>query len=475
MNKFKLFVSNFLVYGISGIMSKIIPLIMFPVIVNLFPSSEYIGINDMVNTIESFAAAIAILGMYDSMFRMFFENNDDKYRKEICSTTLFFVLVNSIVVFTAMIVFRKYLSIIFLEKESLSYIVIVAGIITIFSSLNSIVTAPTRMMNERKIYLIINVLTPILTYAIAIPLIINGHYVIALPLSTLFSSFIIDFYFLLRNKRWFRIDNINIKLLSYLLKISIPIFPSFILYWVMNSCDKLAIVKFLSLNESGIFAVASKFGNLSQLIYIAFAGGWQYFAFSTMKEDKQIENNSKIFEYLESLSFISFAFVCYVSSYIFFMFFPPEYSCGSISAVYLFLAPLIQMLYQIVSNQFLIVKKTYYVPIPLIIGTILNILLNTTMVPRFGIEGAAAASLISYILVVIICVIMTYKLGLFVINKRMIVSFLLVFIYFILWRYYLDSKPINAVLLIALLLIYMLLYRKEIESLISIVLNKFKE
>jgi len=30
------------------------------------------------------------------------------------------------------------------------------------------------------------------------------------------------------------------------------------------------------------------------LIYTAFAGGWQYFAFSTMKEDDQVQSNSNI-------------------------------------------------------------------------------------------------------------------------------------------------------------------------------------
>ena len=41
MNKFKLFVENFIVYGFGGVISKIIPLIMVPIVAKLLPSEDY--------------------------------------------------------------------------------------------------------------------------------------------------------------------------------------------------------------------------------------------------------------------------------------------------------------------------------------------------------------------------------------------------------------------------------------------------
>lgn len=73
MKKLKLFLENFLIYGFSGILSKIIPLIMVPIVTRLMPDSSYFGISDMQSTLISFGSALAILGMYDAMYRMFFE------------------------------------------------------------------------------------------------------------------------------------------------------------------------------------------------------------------------------------------------------------------------------------------------------------------------------------------------------------------------------------------------------------------
>ena len=90
MNKLKLFLENFLVYGIGGIISKIIPLIMVPIITRIMPNSDYYGISDLSNTVVQFGSAIAVMGMYDAMYRMFFEKDEENYKKSVCSTAMVF-------------------------------------------------------------------------------------------------------------------------------------------------------------------------------------------------------------------------------------------------------------------------------------------------------------------------------------------------------------------------------------------------
>ena len=46
-SKIKLFIENFVVYGMGGAISSAIPVIMIPVITRLMPNSSYIGISDM--------------------------------------------------------------------------------------------------------------------------------------------------------------------------------------------------------------------------------------------------------------------------------------------------------------------------------------------------------------------------------------------------------------------------------------------
>ena len=90
MNKLKLFISNFLIYGLGSIAGKLIPFIMLPVITRLMPEAKYFGLNELVVTFVSFGSAIAILGMYDAVFRMFFDDDSEDFKKRVCSTALCF-------------------------------------------------------------------------------------------------------------------------------------------------------------------------------------------------------------------------------------------------------------------------------------------------------------------------------------------------------------------------------------------------
>ncbi len=81
IEKNKTFLENFFVYGFGGVISKVIPLIMVPVITRFMPDSSYYGISDMSNTVIYFGGALVIMGMYDAMYRMFFEKEALEYKK----------------------------------------------------------------------------------------------------------------------------------------------------------------------------------------------------------------------------------------------------------------------------------------------------------------------------------------------------------------------------------------------------------
>ena len=386
MNKFKLFIENFLVYGLGGIISKLIPLIMVPIVTRLMPNTEYYGISDLSNTVVQFGSAIAVIGMYDAMYRMFFEKEDEEYKKNICSTALLFTMITSLIVFAIMLIARNFIAQYFFGNSKYAYVVYLSAMAVLVSATNSIISAPTRMQNKRKIFLVTNTVSPLLSYSISIPMLLAGHYVIALPLAAVVSGVTMEITFGILNHGWFNFRRFDKKLLRQLLIIAIPLFPNFLIYWLFNSCDKVMITNILGIGAAGIYSVGSKLGHCSQLIYTAFAGGWQYFAFSTMKDDNQVKSNSMIFEYLGVISFVATAFICAWSYLIFNILFTDKYLTGYVVAPYLFLAPLLQMLFQVACNQFLVIKKTWPNMLILSSGVVINIVINYFLIPVLGLS-----------------------------------------------------------------------------------------
>ena len=469
MNKLKLFIENFLVYGIGGIISKIIPLIMVPIVTRLMPTSEYYGLSDLSNTVVSFASALAVMGMYDAMYRMFFERDDEEYKKKICSTALIFTIFTSIIVFFALILLKEQIAQSFFSNRKYSYIVYLSAMAALVGATNSIISAPTRMQNKRKIFLITNTISPLISYSIAIPMLLGGYYTVALPLAAVISGMTMEIIFGILNHSWFDLKKFDFSLLKQLLTIAIPLLPNFLIYWVFNSCDKVMITNMIGIGAAGIYSVGSKLGHCSQLIYTAFSGGWQYFAFSTMKEENQVKSNSLIFEYLGIISFVSTTFICALSYIIFKILFTEQYLSGYIIAPYLFLAPLLQMLFQVVANQFLVVKKTWPNLFILLVGAVSNAAINYFMIPFLGIEGASLATLMGYVISDVICVIVLCKMKLMAIEKRFLLASVGMIAYFIIWRLFIPNNTILSLMLAVCTSIYFaVLYRTDIVRLVKI-------
>lgn len=468
MNKFNLFIKNFLVYGLGGIIVKIIPLIMVPIVTRLMPSSEYYGLNDLSTTIVSFASALAIMGMYDGMYRMFFEKEDADYKKDICSTTLIFVLISSAIVFFIMILLKDVITQLFFKDEKYAYLVYISAIATFVGAGNGIISAPTRMENKTNIFLVTNTISPVISYAISIPLLLNGYYIIALPIANLISVLVLEIAFGIINRKWFSLKRFNVKYLKQILAIAIPLLPNFLVYWVFNSSDKLMITNIISLGAAGIYSVGAKLGNVSQLIYTAFAGGWQYFAFSTMKEKDQVKSNSSVFEYLGVISFACSMFVFALAKPIYELLFVGEYVEGFIVAPYLFLAPLLQMLFQIAANQFIVVRKTWPNFLILSSGAIINVVINVFLIPVLGIEGAAIATLLGYAISDIICVLVLCKMRLMIISTKFVVTSILMLCFILIWRLLIiDIIWASVFLAVAITSSFICLYRNDLSLLLK--------
>ncbi len=463
-NRTKLFLENFLIYGLGSIISKIAPIIMLPIVTRLMPDTTYYGLSDLSNITVSFGSAIAMMGMYDAMFRMFFEKDDLEYKKEVCSSTLIFVLFTGTIICLLLFLLKSYFSVWIFNDGKYVGLLNFTSLSILVTTLSGIVIAPTRMQNKRKIFLIANTISPIIGYSVSIPMLINKNYLYALPVAALISSLLMLIFFYILNRKWFDVKIVNIELLKEMLKIGAPLMPSFIIYWVFTSCSRLIISKQIGNDFVGIYGVGARVASVSQFIYIAFAGGWQYFAFSTMKDKDQIELTSKIFEYLALVAFSFFVMIVPFTHLIFKLLFKGSYMDGYITFPYLFLSPLLLMLYQTIVNQFLVVKKTWPSTLILFAGAFLNIILNYILIKYIGIEGSAIATLIGYAVSLVLASMVLSKMKLILLSNRMKVMSVVLLVYIILWRL---ISPINAVpavfIAIPTLIIFLYLFKQDIK------------
>lgn len=472
-NRTKLFIENIVVYGLGGMISRLIPFLMLPIITRLYPSSEYVGLNDLSTTFIQFAAALSVCGMYDAMFRLFFDDDKLESQKKVCSTAMVFVAMTTIVVALLCFIFRVQIADWYFGNTKYVYLVDITTIGFLVNSTNQIVSAPTRIQNKRKVFLVTNTISPLISYAIAIPLILKGYYILAMPIATVISGITLEVSFGVMNARFFQLSSFNKEKLKELLKIGLPLMPNFLVYWIYNSADKVMISHILNASATGVYSVASRIGHISNLIYTAFAGGWLYFAYSTMNDDDQIQLKSNIFEYLAAVSFAATVALTAVSKLGFQILFTEEYREGYIVVPYLFLSPLLLMLYQVLANQFTIMKKTYLNLLSLSVGAILNVFLNWVLIPNIGIEGASIATLLGYIISIFLCIIILRKMKLININGRVYANILIFATFFVVWRFWAYESITGSIILgVIVECLFAILYKDILVSGVKRIRNR---
>lgn len=467
-NKLKLFLENFLFYGGLSVLQKALPFITLPIITKMLPDTSSYGIADMFNLIISFGSAVAILGMYDAIFREFFEDKENKkYQREVTSTGLNIVLISSIVILVLILLLNKQLSFYLFEDIKYKKLIILSGIGILISSLNSIIIAPTRMRNQRKIFFITGVGFPLIGFLITYFYIKIGYTYEALIYGTVLMNSISLVVFFLLNHKDFSLKIFNKKVARELFKIGIPLVPTFLIYWVFNSMDRVMINKMIGSGELGIYSVGSKVSSVSQLIYSAFAGGWGYFSFSTMKDEKQVKLISNTFEYLGVISFITFIISKPFISPVFNFFFTGDYVRGQEVFSYLFLSPLILMLFQTIGSQVIIIKKSYLSTLILSAGAVVNIILNYYLIKFFGIKGAAFSTLMSYIVSASLMGYICLSKELLVVNKRFYIISLLLFINILINFFFQNLVYIYGFVYILILVLIIKFYYKDLKLLID--------
>ncbi|NLD24215.1 MAG: oligosaccharide flippase family protein [Bacteroidales bacterium] len=459
-NRTKLFIENFLAYGTINALDKIVPLIMLPIVTRLITDTGDYGRFEMFNTIVGFGGTFAVLGMYDAMFREYFEKNSLEYKKIVTSTSARIVFFSALLVTFLLIIFSRITSQLFLNTSENWGIVIMAAMGTFLSANRAIISAPTRIKNQRSIYVFSGISYSFIYYLLAIIFIKLGFNYYGLIYGNLIASCYLLLFFYILNRKDFNLNLFNIKVAKELLKIGIPLVPCFVIYWAFNSMDKIMISHIIGINAVGIYSIGAKVASVSMFIYAAFAGGWQYFAFSTMKDKDQVELTSKVFEYLGVLSVIAFCVATIFDDFVFTLFFTGDYVLGVLVFPYLFLSPLMLMLFQTAGNQLLVVKKSYLSTLTLAIGLIFNLVLNYYFIPIYGIKGAALATLVGYACSVVSIVILTIKMQLLHIKPRFI-NLAIIIILFIVKLFWFDDIWSN---LFAILIVFIsfALYYKDV-------------
>ncbi len=420
--KYKKLVSNTAIYGIGTFASKILVFLLTRLYTECLTPGEY-GTADLITNAANLLIPLAAAGVCDGIFRFALDANENK--NKVFSTGCSLIVLSSLIFLAlsafalAMGIFTDYLWLVVLY--------------VIMSNFHSACALYIRALDKTKLYAVQGILNTVLTISF------NILFLVILPENSFFngvngyvlSVVIADFLmgaFLMLYARLYR--DLNIKsfdrsLAKQMLKYSLPLVPTTIFWWITNVSDRFMVTYFCNDGQivNGIYTAAYKIPTLLILITGVFSEAWQFSAVKESNEKERSEFYTKVFGYFRSIIFIVGAFVIAFSRVIAMILYAEEYYVAWNYIPVLVGSSIFSSFVTFLSSVYMVKKKSVKSFLTSMVGALINITLNFILIPEsltlfgitvplanWGAQGAAVATLISYLAVFVIRAIDSGKL-----------------------------------------------------------------
>jgi len=389
--------------GLSGITKFIVSmraLILIPILTKILGVTEYGIWSQMIVTV-SFIAPLAILGIVSGMGRYLASEKDrDVIREGFYSTFYSIILINStlgIIVY----IFASEISMLVFGGTAVNIIKIMAFII-LFEGLNQLLVNFFRTFERIKRYSFFTIVQTLAEITFISYSIFQGYGITGAVLSLLcvkIAIFLLMFAMVINEIGILANPHFS-EIISYL-RFGLPLVPSSLFVWIVNSSDRYVIGYFMGIQPVGIYSAAYGIGST----ILIFLSPIMFILPVTLIKSYDEERLSDFRMYMKySLKYFLIVAIPAVfgltilSQQILLILTTDEFVKGGIQVIPIIsLSILIFGVIGIISQTLAVVKKTKKLGTVWIIAGILNLFLNVIFVPKIGIVGAAIATLVTFI------------------------------------------------------------------------------
>lgn len=402
-NKYRTLAGNIIVLGIGQFGSKMLVYVMLNFYTSMLDKAAYGDLTNIINAASIFISVFT-LSIADGVLRFALEKKND-------GKGVFSIGINVAVI--GMVIFAVVTPLIGLIPMLKGYEWLVF-IYVFMGAVKEICAIYVRARHSVTIYAIDGIVTTVsmIIYSLVFMGIFKlgiAGYVFAVVLGD-FTSVI----FLNATTKLFKeyrpVKNDPV-LRGAMLKYSIPLMPTMIMWWIINTSDGFMVTAFLGSEANGLYGIAYKFPNLATVVVGIFSQAWRMSAI-TERNSRTVSNfYSNIFSMMQTVMFLASAGIMLILRPLIIPFFVAESFAESYFYVPILLGAVVfQSFSNFLASIYEASNKTTHSLISSAIGAAANIVLNLILIPTMGISGAAVATLASYIIVFVYRIIDTKKL-----------------------------------------------------------------
>ena len=393
----KLLAKHSLIYGLGNFINRFVALLLLPVYTRFLTPHDY-GIKELVGLSTDVIGILLAVAISSAIYRFYFEYEEAKDRNEVISSAI--ITIGSFGLFAILLLSfaTKTMARYILDSSDLYYFFMISFSSLWFQLLNNIGYNYLRANQQSLKFVALSVGSGLISISLNIYLVcfvkigVLGILITNLVTSILMCAvLVVPLIFHLGFH--FSFDKIK-----EMLRFGLPMLPAQLGAFVVHLSDRFFIKGYCSIADAGLYSLGYRFGALpSNFISEPFNQTWQPRRFELYKQKGSEELFGKIFTYFIGLMFFAGLGVSVLTKDILMIIADERFWSAYKIVPIIALAITIFTFHYHLNMGILIQKKTKYLAYINLSNAFFILLLNFILIPRYGVYGAAFATLIAFI------------------------------------------------------------------------------
>ena len=389
-----------LIYGSGRVAVQALSLLTIPIFTRIFTTGDY-GIIETISALATVVALVSSLGLESASQRSYYDYTPEEVnqRRMVLSTTFWTLVCWSSVLGFILALCALLLSRLFFGDNSAAWWIRLAMIAVPVGVISNYFREVLRLRHQPERFALLSFINGLGTVGTSLLLVAGlhwgllGNYVGALCGGLLGLGASI---WLVRDVVHRGFDRSELRVM---LAYGLPLVPVAASTLVLQVADRFFILHYVSTSEVGLYSLSVRLSNLLLFGVTAFGAAWSPFMFELFNRDPEQEKRLRP----QALSLVTLvlclgaiALSLYAREF-FLTITHPQFENAYLTVGLLTGSVIILGMNTVIMSGISLSRQTQYFTWYTLACAAFNILLNFLLIPRYGMLGAAAATLASYI------------------------------------------------------------------------------
>lgn len=405
MDKYKKLATNTIIFAIGTFSSKVLSFLLMPFVTRMMGTGDY-GAADLVQQTANVLIPIVFLQINSACLRFALDKNEDK------SDVFTIGIRTTLKGFVVFLLFAYPISLITINDFSLGDYIVLIYVFVLVSGTRQLCQQFVRGCGHVKTFAVDGILATATTLLFTLLFLGPFHwgvtgYIVAIIASDACS--IIFFFVTKKLWRFVKVNGVKKQTKFDMLKYSVPMMPSIILWWVINVSDRYMVTYFIDSSANGLYTAASKIPNFIIMFSSIFIDAWQLSAVDEYDNDGKADFFTNVFRVYSGGVFAAASGLILACQIITKILVSSAYYESWQYVPVLIISTTLSCFVNFLASVYMASKKTVMGMVTAFAGAVTNIVLNLILIPEIGATGAAVATVCAFIVVFVTRAVNTRK------------------------------------------------------------------